>query len=329
MNISEVVTKLSASDIKSIINDFVKVEGLTINNIEILDGQLKVQGSFKKILSLGFKAVVEIDGVKENKLNIKLKKASLMKIGILRPFRRIGLKLALKGFKERGIFILNDSLIIDIRKILEEVKLIKLVLKEAKITDNYIEVKVQDIDLLLGDIMGAKPEVVVEESVKLDEDVITEEEKEDYILNLNVEKKEDIYTQGREKVVEKIPSKVKGYSDIIMFLPDILALIARLFKDNRVPKKTKIALALSLGYTVLPIDIIPDKIPILGKIDEVALILFALNRIIEDVPIEVILSNWQGSTEFALILKNTVEYLVAFTGAKNLNKIYDVINALA
>ena len=180
-----------------------------------------------------------------------------------------------------------------------------------------------------GDMISKKPIVLVEEKVEIDEDALTEEEKEDYILNLEVNKIEDVYTHGREKVVEKIPEKAREYSDIIMFLPDIVALVARLFKDKRVPTKTKAILAVSLGYTVIPIDILPDKIPVLGKIDDVAIILFALNRMIEDIPMEIILENWQGNRELVMVLTSAVEYLSNFTGAKNLNRVYEVINALA
>ena len=329
MYISEVNTKLSGKDIKSIINDFVKVEGLTIKDIVIEGNNIKVVGAFKKILSLGFSATVDIVGVDDNNLTIRLKKVSLMKIGVMKAFRKIGLKLALKGFKERGILLASDKITIDISKILEEVKIIKFNLASAIVANDFLEVKVQEIDLLLGDMISKKPVILVEEKVEIDEDVLTQEEKEDYILNLEVNKIEDMYTHGREKAVEKIPEKAKEYSDIIMFLPDIVALVARLFKDKRVPTKTKAILAVSLGYTIIPIDILPDKIPIIGKIDDVAIILFALTRMIEDIPMEIIIENWQGNRELVIMLKSAVEYISNFTGAKNLNRVYDVINALA
>ena len=329
MYISEVSTKLSGKDIKSIINDFVKVEGLTIKDVVIKNNDIKVVGAFKKILSLGFSASVDIVGVNDNYLTIRLKKVSLMKIGIMKAFRKIGLKLALKGFKDRGINLESDKITINISKILEDVKIVDFNLNSAIIEEGFLKVDVRDIDLLLGDMINKKPSVVVEEKVELDEDVLTEQEKEDYILNLEVNKIEDMYTHSREKVVDKIPEKVKDYSDIIMFLPDIIALITRLFKDKRVPTKTKAILAISLGYTVIPVDILPDKIPILGKIDDITIILFALTRMINDIPIEIILENWQGSREVVVVLTTAVEYLANFTGAKNLNKMYEIINALA
>ena len=39
-----------------------------------------------------------------------------MKIGILKVFRKMALKIALKGFKEKGIEIVEDKIKIDIKK---------------------------------------------------------------------------------------------------------------------------------------------------------------------------------------------------------------------
>lgn len=328
MNISEISTKISGSDIKGMLNEFVKVEGLTMKNIIINGSDLEVTGSFKKILSLGFKAVVTIKEVENNNITIRLKKVSLMKIGVMKAFRKVALKMALKGFKERGITLSSDAIVVNIPKILEDVEIINFDLTKAVIENGFINITIANVDLLLGSMMQSKPEIVISEKVELDEDILTEDEKEDYILNLELNKVEDIYTEGRERIVEKMPEKAKVYSDIIMFLPDIIALITRLFKDKRVPNKTKIILAVSLGYTMIPLDILPDKIPIMGKIDDIAIILFALNRMIEDIPIEILLENWQGNRDLVMVLTTAVEYLVNFTGAKNINKVYEVIDSL-
>ena len=50
--------------------------------------------------------------------------------------------------------------------------------------------------------------------------------------------------------------------------------------------------------------------------DDLAVIFFALNRIINDVPMEIILENWQGKNHFIVVLKHTVDYLSKFTASK-------------
>lgn len=352
MNISQITVSLSADDIKSMVNDFMKIEGLNLNEIIFEGNSLKVAGSFKKVISLGFSASVEVVGVENNILTLGFKKASFMKIGILKVFRKIALKIALKGFKEKGIEIVEDKIKIDIKKIIKDMKFINLDLTEARVANGKLDVAVSNINVNLPEIAN-KPSISVEEEAELDnikeekvkdsnekkeEEPLKKREKEnlesddlndsDYVYNINIEKTEDVYSHSRDAIVKNIPNNAKAYSDFIMFIPDLIALICRLIKDKRVPKKTRIALGLSFGYTVLPFDLIPDKIPVLGQLDELAVILFALERIMSDVDTNVLLENWQGKDELVIVLKQAVEYISGFTGAKNLNKIYDVIDAL-
>jgi hypothetical protein len=46
------------------------------------------------------------------------------------------------------------------------------------------------------------------------------------------------------------------------FIPDCLVLFRRLLADERVPRSRKLALVLLIGYLALPIDLIPDFIPV-------------------------------------------------------------------
>jgi uncharacterized membrane protein YkvA (DUF1232 family) len=58
-------------------------------------------------------------------------------------------------------------------------------------------------------------------------------------------------------------------------------------KDSRTPKIAKLFLWLAVGYTLLPFDIIPDFIPVIGHIDDViiipVLVFIALKMIPEEV----------------------------------------------
>lgn len=321
MKVSAVNVELKSNDILSMIEEFVKVEGLSITKLEI-DKGLSVNGEFKKGLAIGFKATCTITGVEDNKLKIKLFSASLMSLGIIKPFRKLALKVGLKGFKEQGITVNGDEIIIDINKILEKVPFVSLQLDKAYIEDKTIKVNVKEIDFSLSKMAEPTMEIAVEHKVE------GQVKDEDYIMHIDVNKVEDSYTKGRKVAVEHIPEQVKEYKDYIMILPDLVALIFRLFKDKRVPMKNKIILASALGYSVLPIDILPDKLPIIGSLDELTLIFFALNTTLKDVPIEIILENWQGKNSFVLVLKNGLDFLSGFTSAKNLESIYEVIDSM-
>lgn len=322
MQISNIDIKLSADDLMSFINDFVKIEGLEIKSLKI-NNKIEVEGVFKKILALGFKATIDVLGLEGDNLIIEFSKAKLMSVGILKPFRKIGLKIALKGFKNQGILVKQDKILISYKTILDKIPFLNLNFKELRIQENTLNVNLEKVDVELSRLKEPMVEIEVREEIE------HEEKTDDYIMSIDVEKVEDMYTSSREYVVKHIPEKAKDYKDYIMFIPDIVALIFRLLKDSRVPVKTKAVVGASLIYVSCPFDILPDKIPFVGTLDDISVVFFALNRIINDVDINIILENWQGKNEFVVILRKTVDFFSGFTGANNLDNIYEVIDLIS
>ncbi len=94
---------------------------------------------------------------------------------------------------------------------------------------------------------------------------------------------------------QSVPSDVRRLAkDAILVLPNLLRLIGRLLKDPRVPRRSKIALGLASAYVVSPIDLIPETIPVIGWLDDVFVLAYALNRFIERAGPEIVEEFWEG-----------------------------------
>jgi uncharacterized membrane protein YkvA (DUF1232 family) len=76
--------------------------------------------------------------------------------------------------------------------------------------------------------------------------------------------------------------------DILRRLPSYIRLVWALLRDGRVPWAQKLILAGILGYIVLPIDLVPDVIPVLGQLDDIAVILLGLDLFIRSAPQDIV-----------------------------------------
>jgi uncharacterized membrane protein YkvA (DUF1232 family) len=71
-------------------------------------------------------------------------------------------------------------------------------------------------------------------------------------------------------------------------IPLLVNLAWGLFRDNRVPLSLKAGLLGVLAYVASPIDIIPDFIPGVGMVDDLVLLLAALEMFVRLAPPEVV-----------------------------------------
>lgn len=60
--------------------------------------------------------------------------------------------------------------------------------------------------------------------------------------------------------------------------------MAGLLGDPRVPASRKALLAAAVGYAVSPVDLVPDRIPLLGVFDDLVVVALALDAFLAGVP---------------------------------------------
>jgi uncharacterized membrane protein YkvA (DUF1232 family) len=70
--------------------------------------------------------------------------------------------------------------------------------------------------------------------------------------------------------------------------PSYTRLIWELLRDERTPLGRKALLAGALGYLVVGRDLIPDEIPILGGLDDLVVVVLAVDVFLEGVPNELL-----------------------------------------
>jgi len=80
-------------------------------------------------------------------------------------------------------------------------------------------------------------------------------------------------------------------------LPSYLRLLGGLLTDKRVSAVDKLLVAGAMAYIVMPVDLIPDFIPFLGEVDDVFVLVLALQRLVSNAGRSVVMAHWTGSME--------------------------------
>ena len=80
-------------------------------------------------------------------------------------------------------------------------------------------------------------------------------------------------------------------------LPSYLRLLGGLLTDRRVNTVDKLLVAGAMAYIIMPVDMIPDFIPFLGEVDDVFVLVMALQRLVANAGRSVLVAHWKGSIE--------------------------------
>ncbi len=85
--------------------------------------------------------------------------------------------------------------------------------------------------------------------------------------------------------------------DALRLLPDVLRLVRRLAADRGLPRGLRLRLGLLLVYLLIPVDLVPDVIPILGYADDLILIALVLRSVARRAGPAALETHWPGSPE--------------------------------
>lgn len=90
---------------------------------------------------------------------------------------------------------------------------------------------------------------------------------------------------------------IKTVAGLVAAGPQLAKLVTRLARDPRVPVRAKRLAAGLAVYAVLPIDLIPDLIPVIGVVDDLLALVVALAILVESSPKDVVAEHWDGTPE--------------------------------
>lgn len=309
MKISLVNCIVSNADILNMIEEYVIVKGLKITSIEINEF-ITINGVYKKMVDIPFKAILGIGNINNNIINIKIMNVYAGRLGIFTPVKNIVLKNLLKDFSVNGLNVDKDTLIVDLNLITKVIPYVYFNLIAITPVKDALEIK-------LGELIYAPSKETESFGKKSNES------------KAKPIKVEDNYSKARQNLNKKVDNKYTVIIEYAMIIPDMIVLFWRLLRDKRVSIKIKLLIGGIIAYLASPIDIVPDFIPFVGEIDDVAIAFFGLQKIINEVPTEIVLENWQGEDDIIKKVNEAVEYIYKFVGGPNVAKILALLPRLA
>jgi uncharacterized membrane protein YkvA (DUF1232 family) len=85
--------------------------------------------------------------------------------------------------------------------------------------------------------------------------------------------------------------------EALRLLPDVLRLLRRLACDPAVSRPARARLWLLLGYLAMPIDLVPDFVPVLGYADDAIIVSLVLRSVVRHAGSPVVRRHWRGTDD--------------------------------
>ena len=129
---------------------------------------------------------------------------------------------------------------------------------------------------------------------------------------------EDFYRSLREKVA----GYSGAYADYVLLVPDLFLLITRLMLDPRIEGRHKVYMGAALAYVISPIDLISERrFGAVGYLDDLVVIVAALNMLINESDRAVVVEHWTGKEDLLATIQKVLGQADELMGKGRLDKI--------
>jgi uncharacterized membrane protein YkvA (DUF1232 family) len=85
--------------------------------------------------------------------------------------------------------------------------------------------------------------------------------------------------------------------ELLRLLPDVLRLVRRLAGDRTLPRGVRVRLWLLMVYLAVPIDLVPDFLPVVGHADDAIMVALVLRSVVRRAGAAAVERHWPGSPE--------------------------------
>ncbi|WBW98688.1 YkvA family protein [Oceanirhabdus sp. W0125-5] len=347
MKISNITVDIKENDLFGLVNevvcDFAKIDGLSIHSL-LVQENIFIEGTFKHKIKFKFSIKLSLKKLENNILAFNIDMIKCMNIKIASFIIKGIFKVFFKTYKNIGIYMEDNLLFIDLNLLSPLIPFVNFKLEKLELCNGYIITKISDMiydskkeavnfdDMINGASSGdeskddSKDENKEEEVLQLEEK-ITEDFKENNACAA-IHKVSDGYTTIRGTAEEVIEAKCNGISQYALFIPDLVALIIRLFKDKRVSKKDKLIAGIMLTYVAVPIDIIPENIPVLGKIDDIIILFIGLDYLLNKIDNNIVMENWEGDEDIIKLVAQGVEHISNLSAGGKIKKFLGLLDKM-
>lgn len=90
------------------------------------------------------------------------------------------------------------------------------------------------------------------------------------------------------------PNEVQP-AEALRLLPDVIRLLRRLASDKELPRGVRARLVLLLIYLTIPIDLVPDFIPVIGYADDLIIVALVLRSVTRRAGPQALEKHWPGT----------------------------------
>lgn len=98
-----------------------------------------------------------------------------------------------------------------------------------------------------------------------------------------------------DEKLDELKGKVPSMANYLTIFPKLVRLLTALFHDQRVPRWLKLITVGSVAYVAMPFDFLPDFVPLVGKGDDLVVIMLILIQYMKFCPPEVVREHWYNT----------------------------------